>query len=222
MTTAMRKSGDAVALDERLPFSDGTASATISGSRPRGRELAGASDGLPAPGWDLVRLGRRADFEGKQITVCEIDAAPHYWVIGKVIPLAKRDVDHGQWGHWLKAHGIDRARAYRARLLAGAFASLDQLDGLTLREAMKLALAGRDVKPTDMKRLALRRLKAVSEMLRKIEGDAKSLKNRGALLPMIQVVEKSLASLRAACQTAEPAMGGGTMVTRGPISLRNS
>jgi len=210
MTTAMRKSGDAVPLDERRPFADGTSSATISGSRPRGRELAGACDGLPAAGWDLVRLGRRADFEGKQITACEIDAAPHYWVIGKVLPLAKRHVDHGQWGHWLKAHGIDRARAYRARLLAGAFASLDQLDGLTLREALKLALASRDVSPTDEKAKIRRRLKVVNRILLAIADNVELLRDREGLSGLVERCEQALACVRLACQrpSAPPVDGG--------------
>jgi hypothetical protein len=200
MTTSIRPSGDVVALDERLPSGNQSSAVTIRGARLGANELGGGFDGIPAAGWDLGRLGRRADFEGEQIAGCEIDAAPHYWIIGVVLRLAKPGVAHGQWGHWLKAHGIDASRAYRARLLAAAFASLDQLEGLTLREAMRLALAARDTAPTDVKRDACRRLRAVARSLAKIQEDVKNLEDRAPFLPLIQAVEQGLASLRSACE----------------------
>jgi hypothetical protein len=200
MTSEIRQFGESVALEEKLPSDNQAHAVTIRGARPGAKELTSGFDGTPAAGWDLGRLGRRADFEGEQIAACEIDAAPHYWIIGVVLRLAKPGVAHGQWGHWLKAHGIDASRAYRARLLAAAFASLDQLEGLTLREAIKLALAARDTAPPDVKRDACRRLRAVTRSLAKIREDVKDLEDRAPFLPLIQAVEQGLASLRSACE----------------------
>jgi hypothetical protein len=200
MTTAIRPSDDGAALDERLPSGNQASAVTIRGARLGAKELASGFDGIPAAGWDLGRLGRRADFEGEQIAGCEIDAAPHYWIIGVVLRLAKPGVAHGQWGHWLKAHGIDASRAYRARLLAAAFASLDQLDGLTLREAIKLALAARGAGPQDAKRNARRALTAMSKTLLRIQHEVETPEDRASLLPLIQAVEHALASLRSACE----------------------
>jgi len=198
--TTWRPSGHGAALEERLPLDERAEAATIGDARPGGRVSKDGFDGVPAAGWDLGRLGKRADFEGEQIAACEIEAAPHYWIIGVVLRLAKPGVAHGQWGHWLKAHGIDASRAYRARLLAAAFASLDQLDGLTLREAIKLALAARGAGPQDAKRNARRALTAMSKTLLRIQNEVETPEDRASLLPLIQAVEHALASLRSACE----------------------
>jgi hypothetical protein len=198
MTSAIRQFGDGVALEEQFPFDERAGLATARGGETASRPSTNDFDGVPAADWDLGRLGRRADFEGEQITACEIDAAPHYWIMGKVLPLAKCGVAHGGWGHWLRAHGIDRNRAYRARLLAAGFASLDQLEGLTLREAMKLALAARGVKPQDVKRIARRALTAMGKTLLRIQHEVKAPEDRAGLLPLIQAVEHGMASLRRA------------------------
>jgi hypothetical protein len=81
MTTALRPSGDGVALEKQLPFDEQGDVANSRAGEPAPRPSANDFDGVPAADWDLGRLGRRADFEGEQITACEIDSAPHYWII---------------------------------------------------------------------------------------------------------------------------------------------
>jgi hypothetical protein len=120
-----------------------------------------------------VELGLRAEFEYVQITENEIEAAAHYWLLGKALLLAKPGVERGQWKNWLKAHGIETTKAFRARRLAKAFAVVGDLAGLTLREALALACATETRGQTDVVTKALRRLKAMIKALQSIQDGLK-------------------------------------------------
>ncbi len=88
--------------------------------------------------WPLDRLGEQARVEIEKLTY-KIDVVTHYWMLGVLMRMAKPEIKHGRWKDWLASHGIDRARAHRARRLAETFDSIEELRGLSLREAMRQA-----------------------------------------------------------------------------------
>jgi hypothetical protein len=155
-------------------------------------------DDLRMAGWPLDRLGKRAELENEQIIGVEIEVTPHYWTLGVIMRVAKPSVHRGQWGYWLKAHGIAKVRAFRARTLAAAFASREELRGLTLAEAMRIATEARPEKPKDAKRKARRRLKAMSRVLLTMQDELKDTGDCASLVPLIDAVAQNLASLRQA------------------------
>ncbi|MEQ8786071.1 MAG: hypothetical protein RIC55_07215 [Pirellulaceae bacterium] len=93
------------------------------------------ADELPADVWTLDRLGEFAAIEHRAIVHDEITLAPRYWRLGLALHLARKLIRHGMWQHFLRAHGIDKTRASKARAIYGAFESADELDGLTVEEA---------------------------------------------------------------------------------------
>jgi len=174
-----------------------TIDAHVEGDSPPERQAA-VDEGARMAGWPLDRLGQRAELENERITGEEIEVTPYYWKLGVIMRLAKPCVDRGHWQHWLLAHGIAKVRAFRARTLAAAFPSREDLEGLTLGEAMMMAIKARQQKPNDVKRRARNRLKAMSAALVTIEDDLKDAGDSASLIPLIDALAQRVASLRQA------------------------
>lgn len=94
--------------------------------------------GMPESGWSRDELSGRARWENEHIGQSRY-CAPRYWYLGKILLLVQEAVEQGRWKLWCKEHAIHRNRWRRGRLLALAFASPDEVAGLTVQAAEALA-----------------------------------------------------------------------------------
>jgi hypothetical protein len=90
---------------------------------------------IPSDEWNIDRLGEFAATEHGAIVADETTLAPRYWRLGLALDLARKQIRHGKWLHFLELHAIDKTRASKARAIHRTFASEKDLDGLSVEEA---------------------------------------------------------------------------------------
>ena len=93
------------------------------------------SSGTPTREWGVDELGSYAQLQNRQIVEGEKLLTPSYWRLGQALTFAKKSLNHGQWGRYLKELGIDKSRASKARAIYGAFANLEDVAELTVEGA---------------------------------------------------------------------------------------
>jgi hypothetical protein len=93
------------------------------------------------PEWELPELTVQAELHNQRIVESETSVLDDYWLLGRLLEQVRGNFRRGTWLPWLDRHGIDHTRAKRARLLAQVFTSAEELRGLTLHEALRIARA---------------------------------------------------------------------------------
>jgi hypothetical protein len=91
------------------------------------------------PEWELRELTAQAELHNQRIVDSETSVLDDYWLLGRLLEQVRGNFRRGTWLPWLDRHGIDHTRAKRARLLAQVFTSAEELRGLTLHEALRIA-----------------------------------------------------------------------------------
>ena len=85
--------------------------------------------------WSADELGERAKWHDTQCaTLGRKMAVQRYWE-GHALRLARAKVPYGQWGWFLKTHGISKSSDHRARTLFARVGSESELEGLEITEA---------------------------------------------------------------------------------------
>jgi hypothetical protein len=93
------------------------------------------ANATPTTEWDVDQLGEFAAVEHQAILSGETTLAPRYWRLGLALNLARKQIRHGKWMNFLRAHVIDKTRASKARAIHRTFERENDLDGLTVEEA---------------------------------------------------------------------------------------
>ncbi|HVX60438.1 MAG TPA: hypothetical protein VHC19_07550 [Pirellulales bacterium] len=159
--------------------------------------------GIPCDKWSRSELDARADWENGRICRRKNDAA-NYWFLGKVLLLIRRGLNRGQWQSWRQAHKIDRSRAQRSQLFALAFASAEELEGLSINKAVRLASRqlGRSVLASDAETRVRRRLLQLKrKTLPSMQHELNSLHDSSRLLPLIADVIESFDQIERAVRS---------------------
>jgi hypothetical protein len=159
---------------------------------------------IPQASWDQDQLDVRAVYENSCIGDDEGRVTPHYWFLGTALNLLRRGYAKGAWEGWLAERGIDETRALRARQLASAFESPEELSGLSLRQALKLVAKRRDKNPRGLDPKFARRLRAMVKSLQTTVAELKRidpsiLEQRARLLGPAQEVSRLAAALCQVC-----------------------
>jgi hypothetical protein len=89
----------------------------------------------PSHGMPLERLTDLAAEAIAAITACEKAATPHYWRLGQILMLARKEVPRGDWAAYLTTLGIEKTRASKARAIYRSFKSLAETADLSVAEA---------------------------------------------------------------------------------------
>jgi hypothetical protein len=91
------------------------------------------------PEWELPELTAQAELHNQRIVESETSVLDDYWLLGRLLESVRGNFRRGTWLPWLNRHGIDHTRAKRARLLAQLFTSAEELRGLSLHQALRIA-----------------------------------------------------------------------------------
>lgn len=86
-------------------------------------------------GTPLARLTELASEVNATLTACDKSETPHYWLLGQILVLARKQVPRGEWAAYLTTLGIEKTRASKARAIYRAFQSLDETADLSVAEA---------------------------------------------------------------------------------------
>lgn len=91
--------------------------------------------GPPTLEWLPEQLMAYVQAQHQVILANECMLAVVYWRLGKALDALRKTFNHGQWEHFLKEASLHKSKVSRARAIAKAFASEEQLAGMTVREA---------------------------------------------------------------------------------------
>ncbi|MGH7140776.1 MAG: hypothetical protein ACREHD_34010 [Pirellulales bacterium] len=133
-------------------------------SEPDATAAENVKPGVPDADWTREDLANRADWEIAKLRRRK-SYAPIYWWLGKVLLLVRPEFDQrGEWTAWREKHKIDRTKAQRAQFFARAFASPDELEGLSIKRAERLARErlGLPEPPTDEEDRIRRRVRQIT------------------------------------------------------------
>jgi hypothetical protein len=165
-----------------------------------------------APTRDLEALGQQAKLHHDRIVGRSITAARDYWLLGSVLEDARDafrkgrtgEKTKGKWYQWLKKHTISRHRADRARLLAAAFSTLQDLEGLTLEDGMALARQHRSHSGQKLAKRLRRRLDDIAKSIERTADEAESLgQERADLLAKADRLAQAIVYFRRTCATLD-------------------
>ena len=90
---------------------------------------------IPSRAWGLDRLSAAAVDEYQRLLNDERFLTPHYWRLGRLLGLARKEFQHGQWGAYLNELGIDKTRAAKAMRIYETFTTEQATSELTVAEA---------------------------------------------------------------------------------------
>jgi hypothetical protein len=159
------------------------------------------------PDWRLAELSAQAELHNQRIEGGEVEAAVDYWLLGRVLDQVRGSFRRGTWQPWLARRNIDLTRAKRARQLAQAFDSADELQGLplhaVLREAKRRKQGGED-KPTSN---LGKKLKSAAKKLAALAAQLEAAESRASYSSLAQNVALAAARVVRACDSptaAEP------------------
>lgn len=170
--------------------------------QPRPADAA-AEQAIPADDWSVARLGLCSQEQSDRIGADERQVTPAYWLLGKALNAARKHFPkRGRWENWLAERGIGADRAQKARRLAAFLATPEDLAGLSLRQALRLAKV-ESPNPATAKLLRNfdRRLRNAVEAARQVGKKAERAEERAALSRSIQTALDALGALH--CQLAE-------------------
>jgi len=83
----------------------------------------------------LARLSALAAEVHTALTACEKTATPHYWQLGRILTLARKQMPRGEWANYLATLGIEKTRASKARTIFRTFSTAAAAVGLSVAEA---------------------------------------------------------------------------------------
>lgn len=69
---------------------------------------------IPSRAWGLDRLSAAAVEVYQRLLSDERFLTPHYWRLGRLLTLARKEFHRGQWGAYLNELGIDKTRAAKS------------------------------------------------------------------------------------------------------------
>jgi hypothetical protein len=90
---------------------------------------------LPSRSWGLDRLSAAAVDAYRRLLNDERFLTSHYWRLGHLLTLARKEFHRGQWGAYLKQLGIDKTRAAKAMRIYETFSTEQATSELTVAEA---------------------------------------------------------------------------------------
>lgn len=90
---------------------------------------------IPSRAWGLDRLSAAAVEAYQRLLKDERFMTPHYWRLGRLLSLARKEFQRGQWGAYLHELGIDKTRAAKAMRIYETFATEQATSELTVAEA---------------------------------------------------------------------------------------
>jgi hypothetical protein len=152
---------------------------------------------------DVEALGQQAVLYHARILERSVTDAVDYWLLGRVLLRARSKFKKGEWYAWLKQHEIGRHRADRARLLAAAFASVRQMEGLTLEESLALAKQSRPPALEKLARKLGRRLDDLARTIERTADESKALaQERNSLLAKAERLTEAIEYFRRTCDAS--------------------
>lgn len=83
----------------------------------------------------LTRLTELAGEVHAALVAFEKSATPHYWRLGQILMLARKQVPRGEWADFLAALGIEKTRASKARAIFRTFHTAEGTAGLSVADA---------------------------------------------------------------------------------------
>lgn len=86
-------------------------------------------------GTPLTRLTELAGEVHSALVAFEKSATPHYWRLGQILMLARKQVPRGEWADFLATVGIEKTRASKARAIFRTFYTAEETAGLSVGEA---------------------------------------------------------------------------------------
>lgn len=89
----------------------------------------------PSHAWDLDRLSAAAVAEYQELLADERAVTTRYWRLGRLLCLARKNFQRGQWGPYLQELGLEKTRAFKAMRIYETFATAAETVGLTVAEA---------------------------------------------------------------------------------------
>jgi hypothetical protein len=92
-------------------------------------------DQLVSHATPLTRLTELAGEVHAALVAFEKSATPHYWRLGQILMLARKQVSRGDWADFLATLGIEKTRASKARAIFRAFYTAEETTGLSVGEA---------------------------------------------------------------------------------------
>jgi hypothetical protein len=163
-------------------------------------DAADVRQGLPSSLWQVEELRARAQFEDAHVKRRDASVTPHYWFLGKALLAAREHFHRGEWKLWIEQCEIEYTRAKRGMQFARVFASLKELEGLTLTEAIQRAKrTNRRQRASGAKRLLRKKLKQTVKTLETAAKQLGTLEERADLLPIACEVGAAAEALRRAC-----------------------
>lgn len=89
----------------------------------------------PSHATPLDRLTDLAAEAHAALMACEKSATPHYWRLGQILMLARKQVPRGDWADYLTTLGIEKTRASKARAIFRAFHTAEETSVLSVADA---------------------------------------------------------------------------------------
>lgn len=83
----------------------------------------------------LARLTELAGKVQAALVALEKSTTPHYWRLGQILVLARKQVPRGDWSDYLATLGIEKTRASKARAIFRAFHTAEETAGLSVADA---------------------------------------------------------------------------------------
>ncbi|HQU46639.1 MAG: hypothetical protein B7Z73_09720 [Planctomycetia bacterium 21-64-5] len=156
---------------------------------------------VPEP--ELAELSAQAQLHNQRIVESELSVLDDYWLLGRVLERVRGNFPHGTWQPWLDRRHIDRTRAKRARLLAQVFASTEEMAGLTLHEALKLARLRKKAKRGGPEPQVAKKLKSTVKRLLGIVADLIADDSPQQYSPLAAQLAEATAAICRACRGLE-------------------
>ena len=92
---------------------------------------------IPQVEWGHDRLGEYAQKQHEAIRQHEGSLTVRYWRLGMSLNLLRGAFSRGEWGKFLREHGIDKTYASKARAIHRTFKTEKSLKGVSVQEAYR-------------------------------------------------------------------------------------
>ena len=153
------------------------------------------------PEWELVELAALVELHNQRIVESEASVLDDYWLLGRLLERVRGNFRRGAWLPWLDRRAIDHTRAKRARLLAQVFASAEELRGLTLHEALRIARQRKKEQAGGAQTDLARQFKSALKKLLDIAGELADSETAQQYSPLAGQVAVAAAALCRACRS---------------------
>ena len=143
----------------------------------------------------------QAERHNQRIAASEIAAVDDYWLLGRVLERMRDNFRRGTWQPWLDRRKIDLTRAKRARLLAQTFASAEELSGLSIHAALRIARLRKRANATAPEPDLAKQLKSALKKLRAIANALDADDSPVRFAPLAHEVAAAAAAICRACHS---------------------